>query len=611
MAYGGGRALRTARRGTGDDDEATEEPEAAGDWRLIARFIPYVLRHKMLALFSLATLGVSLPFVLAAPEAVRRIFDGPMRTGDLPALWPILGLFMGAVAGGLLISVIHQWSLQVLGQRVMSDLRRTAFNHLMELHPGYYDRTATGWLVTRITSDIETMNQLLTQGIVISLGDLAKLVVIAGYLFYTNASLAALALIALPLMYWVMARFRPKARVLHRTARAALARISGHLHESCDGVRAIKALRAEARAGAQMDSRLDGMLSANLDLVRLYSMFFPRIEFVSALTTAVLLFVGGRLVIEGGLSYGEFFAFWILAQTFFEPIRTLTTRAAILQSALTGAERLGSILDERSAIQDPPSAAPAPPREAAAIAFESVSFTYGRGDELILDDIAFAVQPGETVALVGHTGAGKSTVLALIPRFYDVQQGQVRVGGRDVREWTRAELRRRIAYAPQDPVLVGETVGAAIAFGTANAEQVATALRTVGGGELLDRLPQGLDTPLAERGENLSAGERQICSLARALLSDAPILLLDEALSQVDPETEARALEGLRAAAADRVVIVAAHRLATIQHANQILLFHQGRLDEQGTHQQLIAQDGRYRRLFDLQRLDALLAAES
>lgn len=602
------RGMNTAQRRA--QDAEAEDPESSGDWRLLTRFAPFLWPHRWTAVLSVLLLTLGSPFVLAGPEAVRRVFDGPMVTGNLDETLPIIGLFLLAAFGGLVFMLLQQWSLAALGQRVVSDLRRKAFNHLLDLHAGYYDRTPTGWLVTRITSDIETMNQLLTQGIVVTLGDLVQLAVIAAYLFYVNASLAAVTLVTVPLMAWMMWRFRPAARAAHRRSRTALARISGFLHESCDGIRAIKALRAEARTVEQMSVRMGDFLDANLGLVRLYALLFPKIDLISTLATALLLYVGGGAVIRGELSYGEFIAFWLLAQRFFEPIRQLTSRAGILQSALTGAERLGSILDQDPAIKDAPAGGTVPPREASAVAFEAVQFTYGRGDALILDDVSFHAAPGETVALVGHTGAGKSTVLALIPRFYDVARGRVTVGGLDVREWTRGNLRGRIAYAPQDPVMVGVSVGDAIRFGTGSAADAEAALRAIGGGDLLERLPRGLDTALAERGENLSAGERQMCSLARALMTHAPVLLLDEALSQVDPETEARALAGLRAAAADRVVIVAAHRLATIQHADQILLFHQGRLDEQGTHQQLIARDGRYRRLFDLQRLDALLAGE-
>jgi ATP-binding cassette subfamily B protein len=600
------RALSTEQRRTLDGQ--AEDPDASGDWRLIARFTPLLRPHLVTVLLTLGALACAKPFVLAAPEAIRRIIDGPVAGGELEGLTAIIGWFLLAALGGLVFGLLHQWTLAILGQRVMSDLRRKAFDHLMDLHPGYYDRTPTGWLVTRITSDIETMNQLLTQGIVITLGDLAGLLFIAGYLFYLNASLAAVTLVTVPLMTWMMWRFRPHAREAHRRSRTALARISGYLHESCDGIRAIKALRAEARTVEQMAVRLGDFLDANLGLVKLYALLFPKIDLVSTLATSLLLYVGGAAVLDGTLSYGEFFAFWILALQFFEPIRALTSRAGVLQAALTGAERLGSILDQAPAIADAVDAA-APPA-GNDVAFESVTFSYGRGDTNVLEGIAFRAAAGQTIALVGHTGAGKSTVLALIPRFYDAGEGRVTLGGRDVREWTRSALRARIAYAPQDPVLVGDTVGEAISFGAGAPAAAEQALRSVGGEELLARLPHGLDTKLSERGENLSAGERQICSLARALMTGAPVLLLDEALSQVDPETESRALAGLRDAAADRVVIVAAHRLATIQHADQILLFHQGRLDEAGTHQHLIAADGRYRRLFDLQRLDALLAAD-
>jgi ABC-type multidrug transport system fused ATPase/permease subunit len=599
--------MNTAQRRAHDAE--AEDPDAGGDWRLLLRFLPFVRPHAWLAAVSLLFLGLTLPFTLVTPEIVRRVLDGPMATGDVSGLLALIGLLLAAVAGGLVLSVFHQWSLQSLGQRVMSDLRRTAFNHLLELHPGYYDRTATGWLVTRITSDIETMNQLLTQGLVITLGDLSMLAAIAGYLFYLDAPLAAITLLPAPVLFWVMWRFRPHARAVHRRARAALARISGHLHESCDGIRAIKALRAEGRAVAEMETRMGDFLSANLDAIRLYAVFFPKIDLISTVTTALLLFVGGGLVLERNLTFGEFLVFWLLAHRILEPIRQLTNRAAILQSALTGAERLGSILDEAPAITDPAGGAETPADSA--VAFESVVFSYGRGGEPVLADVTFRAEPGQTVALVGHTGAGKSTVLALIPRFYDAQQGRVTLGGRDVKGWTREALRSRIAYAPPDPVLVGETVGEAIRFGTGSAADAEAALRAVGGGELLERLPRGLQTPLSERGESLSAGERQLCSRARALLTQAPVLLLDEALSQVDPETEARALAGLRAAAADRVLVVAAHRLATIQDADRILLFHRGRLDEAGTHQELIQADGRYRRLYDLQRLDALLGQDA
>ena len=603
MRRGGGIFTgRGAARGDDADDLA-----GASDWRLLRRFVPFLWPHRHLVGWALLTLALSMPFVVAVPDLVRRAVDGPLRDQESGGLGWVILLIVGVLAAKFALDAWHQWVVSLLGQRVMSDLRRRAFDHLLRLHPGYYDRTPTGWLVTRITGDIETMHQLLTQGLVISLGDLASLLVIAGYLWWTHASLAAVTLAPVPVMWVLMWWFQPQARAVHRRARTALARISAHLHESVEGIRALKALRAEASATDQMRERLAAFRAANLDAVRIYSWYFPAVDFVAWSALALLLVLGGRWVAGASITSGEFFAFWLLAERFFEPIRQLTNRAGVLQAALTGAERLGRVLDERPAIADP--ARPEPPPRDHAVEFRGVTFDYGRGGAPVLDEVSFGAAPGETVALVGHTGAGKSTVLALCARFYDAKAGAVVLGGADVRALPVAEVRARMAYAPQDPVLVGATVGAAIGFDGADGDARAeAALRRLGAEDLLARLPQGVATPLADRGESLSAGERQLCSLARALATGAPILLLDEALSQVDPETEARALAGLRASAGDRVILVAAHRLATIQDADQILVFHRGRLVERGTHRALIATQGRYRTLYELQRLDALLA---
>ncbi|MCI0341882.1 MAG: ABC transporter ATP-binding protein/permease [Planctomycetales bacterium] len=575
----------------------------AADGRLLRRFARFLRPHAGWVGVALGSLLLSLPFVLAAPVLIRTAVDGPIRTGDADGLARVTALLLAALAAELLLRGVHQWALQVVGTRVMADLRRAVHGHLLRLSPGFHDRTPTGVLVTRVTNDVEQLNALLTQGVVLSLADLATLVVIAGYLFGTAPGLAAATLATTPAMLVLVARFRPRAREAHRRARAAVAALSAHLHESCAGIATLKALRAEPQAGAEMDRRTGEYLEANLDATRLYATFLPAVELVSAGSVALLLWSGGGDVLAGALTRGDFYAFFLLAIRFFEPIRQLAQRSGLLQSALAGAERIASVLDSVPEVHEPRDLLP-PPARRGEVELRGVSFAY-RPDAPVLAGVSFRVGPGETVALVGPTGGGKSTALHLCERFYDAGEGAVLVDGEDARRLGLGDLRGRLALAPQDPHLLGATLAEAVGLDGADGRaRAAAALRALGAEEWLARLPGGLDAPLSERGANLSAGERQLLSLARALAADTPVLLLDEALSDVDPETERRALTGLRRAARGRTILLVAHRLTTARFADRILVVHRGRVVEEGSHGSLLERDGIYRRLVRLQELE-------
>ncbi len=515
----------------------------------------------------------------------------------------VVGLYLVTVLGSALLLIFQARTMLMTGQLVMRDLRDALFAHLQRLDVAWFNRTPAGRVITRLTSDVEALNELFTSGLVEILADLSVLGGIAAILFALDWRLALVAFSVLPFMILLSAWFRRRARSIYREVRTRVAAINTHLQEHLAGMSVVQLARAERRTSAAFRELDAAHRDVNVRGVFYYAVFYPMVELLIAGATALLLVFGGVWKYAGTLSIGVLFAFLQYAQRFFRPIADLAENYNILQASFAAAERLKALLGTEPVIVDP--AAPATPAErVGTFAFDAVWFAYD-GDDWVLRDVAFAAAAGERLAVVGHTGAGKSTLVNLLLRFYDVQRGGVLVAGEDVRRWELARLRRRFAVVLQEIDCFAGSLRENVSLGRPGVDdrRIVWALEQVGAGPLLDRLPQTLETVLGERGTGLSVGERQLVSFARALVGDPEFLLLDEATSSVDPITEAVIQRALERVLSGRTALIIAHRLATVVGCDRVLVMHAGRLVEQGPHAELLARGGLYRALYDLQLL--------
>lgn len=589
-----------------------QEEEILGkayDGRLMRRLLGYVRPYWRLVGLSVLLLLLSSAAALAGPYLVRLGIDRHITPGRLAGLGTLTALYVAILLAGFAFRYLQSYLMQLVGQRAMYDLRLALFSHLQRLSIGFYTRTPVGRLVTRITNDIDALNEMITQGVVGIFGDLITLVGIVVVMLLLEWRLALITFTVIPLIMLATVLFRVQARETYRAVRTRLARINAYLNENITGMAIVQLFNRERRNFQQFDALNRELLGWHLRGLRAFALFHPSVGVISALAIALILVFGGG-VFRASVTIGLLVAFIQYAQRFFEPIEELAEKYNILQAAMASSERIFRLLDESVEVEDPPSPLPLE-RVRGEIEFRHVWFAYAPSEDgapdWVLRDISFHIRPGESVAFVGHTGAGKSSIINLICRFYDPQRGEVLVDGVDVRRYAQRDLRRHIGLVLQDVFLFSGTVEDNIRLGNTDIsdEEVRRAAQFVNAHRFIDRLPAGYRTEVKERGATLSVGQKQLIAFARAIAHNPEILLvLDEATSSVDVETEILIQEALQKVLRGRTSIIIAHRLSTIQHVDRILVLHKGRIVEEGRHQELLARGGIYTKLYQLQYRD-------
>jgi ATP-binding cassette subfamily B protein len=582
-----------------NDDEILGK---AYDARLMRRLLGYLRRYWRQVAVSFAAIIVGALAQLAQPYLMKVAIDEYIAAGQLEPLNRLAALYLFILIVAFVADYGQTWTMQLTGQRLMFDLRMELYRHLQRLDVKYYDRNPVGRLMTRVTSDVDALNDLFTAGVVTIFGDVFTLVGIMGVMLWMNWRLALVTFCVLPLIVLIAQWFRRNVRESYRVVRGLIARINGFLQENITGMSTVQLFGREALNFSRFDEIDLKHRDANIESIFFYAVFYPAIEAVGALASALIIWYGGANVLNETLTLGALVAFLQYSQRFFRPISDMSEKFNVLQAAMASSERIFGLLDEPVRVMPP--AAPAARRATAQghIRFDNVSFAYN-DEHWVLQDVTFDVKPGERVGIVGATGSGKTTLINLMLRFYDVQRGRITVDGVDVRDLDLADLRGLFSLVLQDVHLFSGTIADNIRLGSQSIsdEQVERAAEAVHADRFIKRMPKGYASAVAERGATLSVGQKQLLSFARALAFDPRLLILDEATSSVDTETELLIRDALRVLMAGRTTIAIAHRLSTIQDMDKILVLHKGRLREAGTHQELLAARGIYFRLFELQ----------
>ncbi|MFL6436570.1 MAG: ABC transporter ATP-binding protein [Terriglobales bacterium] len=635
--------------------DAPQEEEVLGkayDSRLMKRLLTYLAPYKWQTVLAIVAIlikagadvlgpyltKVAIDKYLASSRAGSHhlFLDSWLSSRPLVGIGQIAILYVSLLALSFCMEFLQTYYMQWVGQKAMFDLRSQIFAHLQRLHVGFFDRNPVGRLVTRVTTDVDAVNEMFTSGVVSIFEDVFVLAGIVGFMLWMKWWLALITFAVLPLIFWATMIFRRKVRDSYRRIRTAIARINAYLQEHVSGIVVLQLFNREERAYRSFEQVNALHMEAFKDAILAHAVYYPVIEILSATAIAsVIWFGGGRALVDVTL-LGTLVAFIQYAQRFFRPIQDLSEKYNILQSAMASSERIFKLLDTPVEVANPE--APRHVEGRGRIEFRNVWFAYDRvkpkkhevnghpyadsavkGSEIttepdwVLRDVSFIIEPAETVAIVGHTGAGKTTIISLLLRFYDIQRGSIRIDGVDIREMEIGELRRRYGVVLQDPFLFSGTIADNIRLGSkwVSREMVESAADDVNIGDFVRSLPQAFDEPVRERGSTLSTGQKQLISFARALAHQPRILILDEATSSVDTDTELRVREALSRMVEGRTSIIIAHRLSTVQRADKIIVMHKSQLREMGSHQELLAQRGIYWKLYQLQYKDQELSTAS
>ncbi len=564
----------------------------------IRRLGTYVEPYRLRLLGAIVAMFGVLACTLALPLLMKSAIDSAIIPRDTNLLVIIAGVVIGVGIVGIALSRVETYLTGWVGERVLNDLRVDLFQHMQSLSMGYFEKQRTGVLISRLTNDVEALQQLVTDGLTSTVRNVLTLVVAGGILLFLDFRLALATIIVFPLMAILTFIFRGQSAKAYGQMRSRLALVTASLQEDLNGIRVIQAYRREAKSRAQIAVLNDSYRDANRTTVTSSGWYFPTVEFLAAVATCIVFGYGGYLYVDGTIEIGVLVAFIGYLASFFDPVQQLSQVYNTFLAGTAALDKIFDVMDDEPTLVDEPGAT-ALPTLAGAVRFEQVRFGYNP-ERPVVDGLELDVKAGQTVALVGHTGAGKSTIIKLLARFYDPQSGRITIDGHDLRAVTIESLRDQIAMVPQEGFLFNGTIHENIAFGRPDASraEVEAAAREVGADRFITQLPDGYDEKVAERGSRLSIGQRQLIAFARALLVDPRLLILDEATSSVDIQTEAHIEEALARLLADRTAFVVAHRLSTIRNADLIVVLEHGKVVEVGSHDELLERGGRYRGLY-------------
>jgi len=582
-----------------DQDEIFEK---SYDATLFRRLLVYLGPYRGLTAVAVVLLLAGAGLALVGPALTQRALDVAIPKHDLGLLATLAAIYLAALILDFAVEYGQTLLTAYIGQRVMYDLRMQIFDHLQRLSITFFDKNPVGRLMTRVTSDVETLNELFSSGVVTVFGDVFTLIAIMTMMLVVDWRLALVTFSVIPLVWLTATIFRRRVRGAFRDIRSRLARLNAYLQEQLSGMRVVQLFGREADSAARFAALNRDHLEAHLRSITIYAVFFPVVEFLTAVAMALLLYYGGLRTLDQSLTVGVLAAFIQLTRRFFQPLQDLSEKFNLLQSAMASSERVFALLDQPVTVLEPAVPAKLAQPVRGEVRFEGVWFRYSPAGPWVLRDVSFTASPGQTIALVGHTGAGKTTIVNLLLRFYDPERGQILIDGVDIRQLTTADLRSLIGFVQQDLFLFAGDIQHNLTLDAPITPEAARqAAVRVGADRFIERLPAGYAHRLGERGRSLSVGERQLLSFARALALDPRILVLDEATSSVDAQAEGQIQRAIAELMAGRTSLVVAHRLSTILHADEILVLQHGEIRERGSHRELLAQGGVYQRLYQLQ----------